>query len=139
MGPGGVGAGDTFVLAVGDTLARAGVFDLGACTAGLVLAPVLAGVAWGVTGGGCTPAVLLWPLESAAVSAAMDGSSMGMPWPANDGVGAGPIAAPTATPMASMPAVNAALTLNEGRRGCRMGVSGGVVIGLARRTGAVSS
>jgi len=44
---------------------------------------------------------------------------MGMPWPANDGVGAGPIAAPTATPIASIPAVSAALTRSEGKRGAR--------------------
>ena len=43
MGLGGVGAGDTFGLAVGDTLVLNGVFDFGACMAVLVLAPVLAG------------------------------------------------------------------------------------------------
>jgi hypothetical protein len=40
---GGVGVGDPFGLAVGDTLVLGGVFDLGGCVAALVLAPVLAG------------------------------------------------------------------------------------------------
>jgi hypothetical protein len=46
---------------------------------------------------------------------------MGMGAPANDVLGAGPIAAPTATPMASIPAANAALARSEGRRGARWG------------------
>ncbi len=95
--------------------------------------------------------------------------------PANEALGAGPIAAPTATPMASIPAAKAALARSEGRRGARwkgvaattgwtpsppigepesgapaafaapsvasggVGVSGGVLMGLGRWTGAASS
>jgi hypothetical protein len=46
---------------------------------------------------------------------------MGMGEPANEALGAGPIAAPTATPMASIPAASAALARSEGRRGARWG------------------
>ncbi len=57
---------------------------------------------------------------------------MGMGEPANEALGAGPIAAPIATPMASIPAASAALARSEGRRGARLvggvGVSGTVGI-----------
>ena len=44
--------------------------------------------------------------------------------PANEALGAGPIAAPTATPMASMPAAKTAVMRSEGRRGGRGGSTG---------------
>jgi hypothetical protein len=107
-------------LEVGDTLALDGVLDLGACAMALVLAPVLAGgVACGVTGSGAVAEVLVWAPEPAAARAAIEGASMGMGEPANEVLGAGPIAAPTATPMASIPAARAALARSEGRRGAR--------------------
>ena len=59
------------------------------------------------------------------VSAAIAGSSSGMRSPASEVSGAGPIAAPTATPIASIPAASAAATRVEGRRGGPLG-SGGV-------------
>ena len=56
--------------------------------------------------------------------------------PAIEVLGVGPIAAPTATPRASIPATSTAVARGEGRRGTPeagvvgVGVSGGVVIGL---------
>jgi hypothetical protein len=121
---------DVLGVGVGDTPALDGVFDLGACVPALVLGSVL------VRAGGLTTIALGRAPEPAAVSAAIDDGSMGiMRLPANDALGAGPIAAPTATPIASIPAASAALTRSEGRRGARwvgrVGVSGGVVIGSA--------
>ncbi len=85
-----------------------------------VLAPVdgTAGVAWGATGGGSAAVVApAWPPVPAVARAAIDGSSSGMRSPASDALGAGPIAAPTATPMASIAAASAAATRTEGNRG----------------------
>jgi hypothetical protein len=85
-----------------------------------------------VTGGGATGAVLAWAPEPAAARATIEGVSMGMGEPSKEALGAGPIAAPTATPMASIPAVRAALVRSEGRRGACLvggvGVSGTVAI-----------
>jgi hypothetical protein len=115
-----VGALEVCWFEVGDTPALGGVFDWGVCAAALVLAPVFAGgVAWGVTGGGAMAEVLVWAPEPAVARAAIEGASMGMGEPANEVLGAGPIAAPTATPMASIPAARAALARSEGRRGAR--------------------
>jgi hypothetical protein len=66
-----------------------------------------------------TVEVLAWAPEPAAARAAIEGASMGRGEPANEALGAGPIAAPTATPMASIPAASAALARSEGRRGAR--------------------
>lgn len=72
-----------------------------------------------MTGGGATGAVLVRAPEPVAARAAIEGASTGMGEPANEELGAGPIAAPTATPMASIPAASAALARSEGRRGAR--------------------
>jgi hypothetical protein len=88
-----VGALDAFVVAL-DSLAAAGV----ACR---------------LTGGGWTAAGLELSL-GCAVSVGSSGSS----WPrANEELGAGPIAAPTATPIASIAAASAAVIRAEGMRG----------------------
>jgi hypothetical protein len=76
----------------------------------------LVGVASAATGGGWTGATAL----CAALLAAMRASeliSTGRLGPARDGLGAGPIAAPTATPKASIPVANIAVAREEGRRG----------------------
>jgi hypothetical protein len=71
----------------------------------------------GRTGGAVAPVggglVLAWP--AAAIS---EGSSSGRrDAPAKEALGAGPIAAPTATPIASIPPASAALMRGEGVRG----------------------
>jgi hypothetical protein len=80
-----------------------------------------------------TVGVLAWTPEPVAARTAILGSSVGaMRWTANEALGAGPIAAPTATPMANIPAASIALERSEGRRGARwvggMGVSGMVAM-----------
>src|SRR5271155_4006671 len=70
------------------------------------------GVACGVIAGGCTPAVLACPPPEPAIR---DGSSSGTrAAPANDALGAGPMAAPTATPTPSMSAARAAVMRGDG-------------------------
>jgi hypothetical protein len=49
-----VGALEVSGVEVGDTLVLDGVFDLGVWALALVLALLLAGVAWGLVGGGLT-------------------------------------------------------------------------------------
>jgi hypothetical protein len=67
-----------------------------------------AGVGCGETGGA-------WTVAVAAVR--VSDLSSGTTWPtANDGLGAGPIAAPTATPIASIPTASTAVTRAEGAR-----------------------
>ncbi len=92
-------------------------------------------------GGGCTAVAVLVSVVCALpppASAAIAGSSSGMRSPASEVSGAGPIAAPTATPSASIPAASAAATRGEGRRGgpltVGVGVSGVVGIGLGVRS-----
>ena len=80
---------------------------------------VAGGVACGVTAGGWTAVVL--DLAPAPLS---DGSR-GTSWPtAKEALGAGPIAAPTATPIASIAAASAAVTRGEGARRGDFGFSG---------------
>jgi hypothetical protein len=133
-----VGALDVFGLETGDTAALVGVFNLGDRTAALglpapVAVEVTAGVAWSVTGGGWTVVGTLACSPPPAASAAIDGSNRGMRSPASEVLGAGPIAAPMATPRASIPAAKAVATRSDGRRGMPEpeggeGVSGGVVM-----------
>jgi hypothetical protein len=124
---------------VGDTTTLAGVFDLADCVAppgwagpnppARAVGDVDAGVVWDVTGGGWTAVVMLGWAPVPAVSAAIDGSNSGMRSPANEVLGAGPIAAPMATPSASIPAVRTAVARGEGRRG-GLGVGGVGVSGV---------
>ncbi len=90
-----------------------------------------AGVAGEVTAGGWTVVVVLGgaPLP-VTPRATIDGSSSGIDSPANIESAPptpGPIAAPTATPSASMPAASMAATRVEGRRGASR-VGGGLTI-----------
>jgi len=66
------GMKDVLGVGVGDTPALDGVFDLGACVSALVLGPVL------VRAGGLTTVALERAPEPAAVSAAIEGASMGI-------------------------------------------------------------
>lgn len=84
----------------------------------------LVGVASGVTGGGWTAAVVLCAALVAAIRASEE-SSTGRLELASEGLGAGPIAAPTATPRASIPAASMALTRSEGRRSARVAGAAG--------------
>jgi hypothetical protein len=81
----------------------------------LRLCRFLVGVASGVTAGGCTDAVAASAARAAALLA-KDASSSGRLGSAWEGVGAGPIAAPTATPMPSIAAASAAVTRADGAR-----------------------
>ncbi|HME04082.1 MAG TPA: hypothetical protein VKG38_13755 [Solirubrobacteraceae bacterium] len=91
-----------------------------ACELFLVLAvPLGAGVAWGTTAGGGTPCVverLAVPFVGAASAGSSDRISQ---LPANDGVGAGPMAAPTATPSANIAPASIAVAPGEGKRTMR--------------------
>jgi len=79
------------------------------------------GVSCALTGGGCTAAALACLLASARAFAASDAISAGRRWLAKEACGAGAIAAPTATPMASIAAARTALARVEGRRRTRAG------------------
>jgi len=126
-----VGGLDVCGAGVGEETVLDGGFDLVdrvvASLTPLALADVTAGVAWGVTGGGWTVVVaLVWAPVPAAARAAIDGSNSGMRSPAREALGAGPIAAPAATPRASIPAASAAVARGEGRRGTPGAVGVGV-------------
>lgn len=99
------------------------------------LGVVAAGVSWVLAGGGCTAAALACRLASALAFAASEAISAGRRWLAKEACGAGAIAAPTATPMASIAAARTALARVEGRRRARAG--GGT--GGARGAGGVSA
>jgi hypothetical protein len=113
----GAGAGIAAALGVVDVFAAA--LDAPAA----VLGDEAAGVGWGVTGGGCTAAAVLVLVVCAPpppAIAAIAGSKRGMRSPASVESAPptpGPIAAPTVTPSASIPAASAAVTRVEGRRG----------------------
>jgi hypothetical protein len=82
------------------------------------------GVAAGVTGGGWTGACRPTPAASSG------GSSCPSPAaPAKDVLGAGPIAAPTATPIASMTPARAAVTRGESERRTVFGALAGTGAG----------
>jgi hypothetical protein len=94
---------------------------------------VAAGVSCGLTGGGCTAAVLACLLASVLTFAASEAISAGSCWLAREAGGAGAIAAPTATPMPSIAAARTALARIEGRRrtGARDGAGAGIGAGGA--------
>ena len=75
-------------------------------------------MAWVETGGGAVAEVVLCCVAEPVAIAASEGTSED---PANDTLGAGPIAAPTATPSASIPAASTAATRIEGSRGTPAG------------------
>jgi hypothetical protein len=76
----------------------------------------VASAASALTGGGWTgPTALCAALVAAIRTSEL--ISTGRLGPARDGLGAGPIAAPTTTPKASIPAASIAVTREEGRRG----------------------
>jgi hypothetical protein len=109
-----VGVEDGFVS---DAAGALSLEPVEACAPVLVPAPAPAldalagsGVGCGVAGGGWTAVA---GLEPAATS---DGSSGVSSPTANDALGAGPIAAPTATPIASIAAASAAVTRGDGAR-----------------------
>ena len=141
-----VGVSGVFVVlgvGVGDAVALDGAFDFVAWVLAPdddlpepVLADVTAGVACGVTGGGWTVALLALVGAPRLAIAAMELSTSGMRSPASEVSGAGPIAAPTATPIASIPAASAAATRGEGRRG-GAGDIGGSGVGMSWVVGGV--
>jgi hypothetical protein len=117
----------------------------------------LVGVASALTGGGWTGATVLCAALLVAIRAS-ELISTGRLELARDALGAGPIAAPTATPRTSIPAASVAMAREEGRREAPeagrgssaepwlvvdMGVSGVVVKNLdwsgSRRVGTSSS
>jgi hypothetical protein len=90
----------------------------------------LVGVASALTDGGWTGLTALCAALLAAIRAS-ELISTGRLGPARDALGAGPIAAPTATPRASIPAASIAVAREEGRRGGPLGAGGvGVSGGL---------
>jgi hypothetical protein len=101
---------------------EAGVVVSGVVVAALEASSVLAclrlrrflrGVASATIAGGCAAAALACAARAAAPRAS-DAISSGRLGLASDGVGAGPIAAPTATPIPSIAAASAAVTRAEG-------------------------
>ena len=88
--------------------------------AGLALGALVAGgVACGVAAGG-------WTVLAGLARAPTNDGSRGASWPtAKEALGAGPIAAPTATPSASIAAARAAVTRGDGAR--KEGTSGSQV------------
>jgi hypothetical protein len=100
----------------------AGVFLLAGA-----LGVAVAGVAWGLTGGGCTGAVLACAAAWLCARAASEAINRGSRPLAREAWGAGPIAAPTATPITSIVAASAALARVEGSRrtrGCACAAGG---------------
>jgi hypothetical protein len=81
------------------------------------------GVASATTAGGCTDAAVACASLAAALRAKVSSSS-GRFVAAWEGVGAGPIAAPTATPTPSIAAASAAVTRADGARKGDFWVSG---------------
>jgi hypothetical protein len=114
-----------FGVEAGDTVALGDASDFDGCGVAALDLPapadvcVVAGVIWGVIGGGWTVAVLA-PLPALLTAcAAIAGSSSGICSPASDESAPptpGPIAAPTAVPRASIPAASIEVTRREGRR-----------------------
>ena len=103
---------------------------------------VLAGVleagtadgAWGAAGG-WTAALPARPLPAPCARAASEASSRGRRWaisaglPAKEASGAGPIAAPTATPRASITVASTALARADGKRSTLAGADTGGDVG----------
>ena len=81
-----------------------------------VLGAAAGGVAWGLTGGGWTGAAAGCAAAWLCARAASEAISRGRRPLAREACGAGPIAAPTATPITSIVAASAALARVEGRR-----------------------
>ena len=118
--PAGVGVGEG-VASAGALVSELGAVVLaGSCVAATLLCLrrclAGAGVAVSATGGGCTLAapVVLWR-AAAPTPSIRSSTGNGRPDdPAKEALGAGPIAAPTATPIASITAASAAVTRGEG-------------------------
>jgi hypothetical protein len=119
--PAGVGV-DVGAASDGALVSELGAVALaGSCVAATLLCLRLAGagVAVSATGGGWTLAVAVVVLgrAPAPMPSARSSTGSGKPdGPAKDVLGAGPMAAPTATPMASIAAARAAITRGEGAR-----------------------
>ena len=109
------GAGELGVEEAGvEAVWCAGVFLLAGA-----LGVAVAGVAWGLTGGGCAGAVLACAAAWLCARAASEAINRGRRPLAREAWGAGPIAAPTATPITSIVAASEALARVEGSRRTR--------------------
>lgn len=114
-----VGAGEG-VVSDGALVSELGAVVLaGSCVVATLLCLRLAGagVAVSATGGGGTLAVPVALWRAAPTPSIRSSTGSGRPEdPAKEALGAGPIAAPTATPIASITAASAAITRGEGAR-----------------------